>query len=79
MYLLEHDAKELLARHGIPVPEGHLIERDDTIYRPALPAGQWVVKGQIASGGRGKAGIIRKAATLQDINDHVDAILGASV
>lgn len=79
MYLLEHDAKELLARHGIPVPVGHLIERDDTIHRPALPAGQWVIKGQIASGGRGKAGIIRIASTLQDINDQVDAILGTCV
>ncbi|MEK6593395.1 MAG: ATP-grasp domain-containing protein [Pseudomonadota bacterium] len=79
MYLLEHDAKQLLARHGIAVPDGRLIERDETIYRPALPAGQWVVKGQIASGGRGKAGIIRKAYTLQDITDHVDAILGAIV
>ena len=79
MYLLEHDAKELLSHHGIPVPQGRLIERDETIYRPALPAGQWVVKGQIACGGRGKAGIIRKAYTLQDITDHVDAILGATV
>ncbi|MCW5606095.1 MAG: acetate--CoA ligase family protein [Burkholderiales bacterium] len=79
MYLLEHDAKELLARHGIPVPPGRLIEGEETIHRPALPPGPWVVKGQITAGGRGKAGIIRKAETLQDVSDHADAILGTIV
>lgn len=79
MYLLEHDAKELLACHGIPVPPGYLIGREDTLQRLALPPGPWVVKGQVAAGGRGKAGIIRKAATLNEINDHVRAILGTTV
>ncbi len=79
MYLLEHDAKELLGQHGIPVPPGRLINSDETIYRPALPPGPWVVKGQINTGGRGKAGIIRKANTLQEIVDHASAILGATV
>jgi len=79
MYLLEHDAKELLARHGVVVPAGYLVGRDDTIHRRALPPGPWVVKGQIAAGGRGKAGIIRKAATAQELADHSAAILGATV
>jgi succinyl-CoA synthetase beta subunit len=79
MYLLEHDAKELLARHGVPIPAGRLIGRDDTIHRPALPPGPWVVKGQIPAGGRGKAGIIRNAATPQELTDHVRAILGATI
>ncbi len=79
MYLLEHDAKELLAKHGIAVPQGRLIGREETIDRPALPAGPWVVKGQIAAGGRGKAGIIKRAETLQDISHHANAILGATV
>lgn len=79
MYLLEHDAKELLGQHGIPVPPGRLINSDETIYRPALPPGPWIVKGQINTGGRGRAGIIRKANTLQEIVDHASAILGATV
>lgn len=79
MYLLEHDAKELLARHGVTVPAGCLIGRDDTIHRRALPPGPWVVKGQIAAGGRGKAGIIRKAATAQELADRMAEILGATV
>jgi succinyl-CoA synthetase beta subunit len=79
MYLLEHDAKELLARHGVAVPAGYLVGRDDTIHRRALPPGPWVVKGQIAAGGRGKAGIIRKAATAKELADHLAEILGATV
>ncbi len=79
MYLLEHDAKELLTRYGIPIPAGRLFDRKETINRPALPAGPWVVKGQIAAGGRGKAGIIQRAETLQDVSRHAKAILGSTV
>jgi succinyl-CoA synthetase beta subunit len=79
MYLLEHDAKELLALHGVPIPAGRLVGRDDTLHRAALPAGPWVVKGQIPAGGRGKAGIVRKAATPQELTDLVRSILGATV
>jgi succinyl-CoA synthetase beta subunit len=79
MYLLEHDAKELLAKHGIAVPEGWLFERNATLRPAVFSQGPWIVKGQIAAGGRGKAGIIRKAATTQDIADHTSAILGVTV
>jgi succinyl-CoA synthetase beta subunit len=79
MYLLEHDAKQLLARHGIPVPDGRLIERGASLEAAALPPGPWMVKGQIAAGGRGKAGIVRKAATPQEIASHTQAIVGATV
>jgi succinyl-CoA synthetase beta subunit len=79
MYLLEHDAKELLAKHGVDVPAGRLIGREATIPRIDLPPGPWIVKGQIAAGGRGKAGIIRKAATPQDVSECASAILGATV
>ena len=79
MYLLEHDAKQLLARHGIPVPDGRLVERGASLDAAALPPGPWMVKGQIAAGGRGKAGIVRKAATPQEIASHTEAIVGATV
>jgi succinyl-CoA synthetase beta subunit len=79
MYLLEHDAKQLLARYGIPVPDGGLFERDAILHRAAIPAGPWMVKGQVAAGGRGKAGVIRKAATMQEIAAHASAIVGATV
>ncbi|MGH8701220.1 MAG: ATP-grasp domain-containing protein [Burkholderiales bacterium] len=79
MYLLEHDAKERLARHGIAIPAGCLVESASAVSTGTLPPGPWVVKGQLAAGGRGKAGLIRKAATLQEVRDHARAILGATV
>ncbi|MDP1672054.1 MAG: hypothetical protein Q8L65_02930 [Burkholderiales bacterium] len=47
MYLLEHDAKQLLARHNIPAPQGRLLTNPTEVT--ALPAGPWVVKGQITA------------------------------
>jgi succinyl-CoA synthetase beta subunit len=79
MYLLEHDAKELLAGQGIPVPPGTLLESAAQLNTSLLPAGPWIVKGQITAGGRGKAGIIKKAATPQEISAHAQAILGRVV
>jgi succinyl-CoA synthetase beta subunit len=79
MYLLEHDAKELLAQHGVPVPAGTLLVEAATLNVATLPTGPWIVKGQISAGGRGKAGIIKKAATAQEVSVHATAILGAHV
>ncbi|MBI3938213.1 MAG: hypothetical protein HY323_14640 [Betaproteobacteria bacterium] len=73
MYLLEHDAKELLAAHGIPLPLGVLT--DNTGALASLPPGPWVVKAQLAAGGRGKAGGIRKTATPDETRAAVADIL----
>jgi succinyl-CoA synthetase beta subunit len=77
MYLLEHDAKALLAEHGVTVPSGVLIESAGTT--PDLPPGPWIVKGQIAAGGRGKAGIVRKAASREDVDALRRDIVGRTV
>lgn len=77
MFLLEHDAKELLATSGITVPPGALIHGPD-FDATALPLGPWVVKAQIAAGGRGKAGLIRTASNVTEIRAHARALIGAS-
>lgn len=79
MYLLEHDAKELLARREIPAPEGCLIANLDELDTSPLPSGPWVVKGQIAAGGRGKAGLVRRAATLSELRAQLGSMLGTTV
>jgi succinyl-CoA synthetase beta subunit len=79
MYLLEHDAKELLAARGISVPEGCLVESAAGVRAAVLPEGPWIVKGQIAAGGRGKAGIIRKARNVAELEAHAREIIGAQV
>src|SRR5260221_575677 len=72
MYLLEHDAKALAAAFGIPCPPGAL-------WGEALPPGPWVVKGQVAAGGRGKAGAIRKAVDAAELEGHARAIAAMAV
>src|SRR5690606_20234760 len=79
MYLLEHDAKELLAEHGIAVPAGRLVQRDQTLDRRALPPGPWMVKAQLPAGGRGKAGLVRACDTPQALGTHCNELLGATV
>jgi succinyl-CoA synthetase beta subunit len=74
MYLLEHDAKQLLARHNIPAPQGCLLTQPTAAN--ALPAGPWVVKGQITAGGRGKAGLIKKADSAADVAARAADIIG---
>jgi len=74
MYLLEHDAKQLLARHGIPVPPGKLLT--DPADAAELPSGPWVVKAQITAGGRGKAGLIRSADTPAEVTARSRDIIG---
>jgi succinyl-CoA synthetase beta subunit len=77
MFLLEHDAKSLLALHGAPAPDGALLESAE-IAGAHLPPAPWVVKAQIAAGGRGKAGLIRTANTRDELQNHLGAILGAT-
>lgn len=79
MYLLEHDAKELLGAYQVPVPPGALFTQNDQPTLASLPPGPWIVKGQIAAGGRGKAGIIRKANTVGEAERLVSTMLGATV
>ena len=74
MYLLEHDAKQLLARHGIPAPQGCLLT--DATQTNQLPPGPWIVKGQITAGGRGKAGLIKRAATAAEVAAKTAEIIG---
>ncbi len=74
MYLLEHDAKGLLAQHGVAVPNGALLSDKTTVA--SLPPGPWIVKGQITAGGRGKSGLIKKANTIDEVNTLIGRIIG---
>lgn len=56
MILLEYEAKELLKRHGLPVPSGEILRGPQTDISLDFPV---VLKVQIPKGGRGKAGGIK--------------------
>lgn len=78
MILLEHDAKELLAEGGIPIPKGFLARTSD-VAPPAELTGPWIVKAQVPVGGRGKAGGIRRAETTAELNQAIDQVLGMTI
>ncbi|HMI71207.1 MAG TPA: ADP-forming succinate--CoA ligase subunit beta, partial [Solirubrobacteraceae bacterium] len=80
MDLLEYQGKQLLARHGVPVPEGRpavtveeAVEAADEIGYPC------VVKAQVQIGGRGKLGGIKVAASRDEAREHAGAILGMDI
>ena len=75
----EHAAKPLLARHGITVPEGTLAATPDEAAAAAARIGPVVVKAQVPTGKRGKAGGIRLAATPDEARSHASAILGMDI
>lgn len=78
LMLLEHDAKALLAQCGIRVPNGRLIGAPGQIggLVGLLPV---IVKAQVPTGGRGKAGGIMRAATPTQARDAVLELLGKTI
>jgi succinyl-CoA synthetase beta subunit len=78
MNLHEYQAKELFRRYGIPVPRGEVAATPAQAMAAAerLGGSIWVVKAQVHAGGRGKAGGVKLARTLQEVRDHAAAMLG---
>ncbi len=74
----EYQAKELFAQFGIPVPAGKIARTPDEAVEAAKSIGGdfWVVKAQIHAGGRGKAGGVKLAKTLDEVKQYASAMLG---
>lgn len=80
MNLLEHDAKtRVLAPAGIPLLDGALCRTADEVVAAANSLGPCVVKAQVPTGKRGKAGGIRLAQTPEAARVAADAILGMTI
>ena len=81
MKLHEFQAKQVLARAGIPIPEGRVATTPAEVEAAAraMGSGPWVVKAQVHVGGRGKAGGIKVAQTPADARAHAEAILGMDI
>ncbi len=75
----EHAAKPLLAKHGIAIPQGWLAVTPDDADKAARAIGPCVVKAQVPTGKRGKAGGIKLAATPGEAAAHAKAIVGMSI
>jgi succinyl-CoA synthetase beta subunit len=78
--LYEYQGKELFARYGIPVSEGRLAETPDAARAAAEElGGPVVVKAQVLTGGRGKAGGIKLAQTPDEAEARSAEILGMDI
>ncbi|TCC50698.1 ADP-forming succinate--CoA ligase subunit beta [Kribbella capetownensis] len=80
MDLMEYQAKELFARHGVPVTLGRVIDDPaDAAAAAAELGGRVVVKAQVKTGGRGKAGGVKLAATADEAVTKAGEILGMDI
>ncbi len=78
MDIHEYQAKELLAKFGVPIARGALAySPEQATYRATEIGGnKWVVKAQIHSGARGKAGGIKVCSDDTEIQRAAEALLG---
>jgi succinyl-CoA synthetase beta subunit len=91
MNIHEYQAKELLAKFGVPVPAGHAAMSVEEAVEAAktLPGPLWVVKAQIHAGGRGKGkfkelgpdakGGVRLARSIDEVREHSAEMLGKTL
>ncbi len=77
MNVHEYQAKQIFREFGIPVPNGKMCTRDDSVREAAQELGgdTWVVKAQVHAGGRGKGGGVRVVRSLEEAEKAADDIL----
>lgn len=77
MKIHEYQAAALFDSYGIPVPAGELaFTAEEAMNAAGTMEGPYVVKAQIHSGGRGKAGGVRFAQTPEEVFDCAQKMLG---
>src|SRR3954452_24212419 len=91
MNIHEYQAKELLAKYGVPVPAGYPAMSVEEAIAAAemLPGPLWVVKAQIHAGGRGKGkfkqlgsdskGGVRLARSIEEVSGNAAEMLGKTL
>ena len=82
----EYQAKQLFGDYGIAVPPGKVAHTPEEAVDAAKAIGGeapngsgWVVKAQIHAGGRGKAGGVKLAKTLDEVRDYAKGMLGKTM
>ena len=78
--LMEYQAKELFAKHGVATTLGEVVETAEEARAAAERfGGVTVVKAQVKAGGRGKAGGVKLAKTPEEAHEHASNILGMEI
>ena len=77
----EYQAKQVFADYGIAVPTGRVARTPEEAVDAAktIPGGLWVIKAQIHAGGRGKAGGVKLAKTLDEVREYAKGMLGTKM
>jgi len=78
MNIHEYQAKKILAQYGVPVPRGGVAHSSTgAIYQAnELGGDKWIVKAQVHSGARGKAGGVKLCESPKEISQFCDQFLG---
>ena len=78
MNVHEYQGKEILKQYGVDVPRGQVAFTPEEAVEAAKALGGdlWVVKAQIHAGGRGKAGGVKLARSLDEVRAHAEELLG---
>ncbi len=80
MDLYEYQGKELFGRVGIPVGDGRLATTPGEARQAAeVLGGPVVVKAQVLTGGRGKAGGVKLAQNAHEAEEHAKSIIGLDI
>ncbi|HOP22292.1 MAG TPA: ADP-forming succinate--CoA ligase subunit beta [Gammaproteobacteria bacterium] len=77
----EYQAKEIFASYGVPVPAGIVARTVDEALNAAetLGGNMWVVKAQVHAGGRGKAGGVKLAKSMDEVREYASNMLGMTI
>ncbi|WP_457252665.1 ADP-forming succinate--CoA ligase subunit beta [Pedococcus sp. P5_B7] len=84
MDLFEYQARDMFEKHGVPVLAGAIATTPEQARAAAeeigpKSGGVTVVKAQVKTGGRGKAGGVKVAKTADEAQQHAEAILGMDI
>jgi succinyl-CoA synthetase beta subunit len=85
MNIHEYQAKSILKKFGVPVPEGTVASSIEEAVnaakqiQEATGTNTWAVKAQIHAGGRGKGGGVKIAKTIQQVEKYAGEILGMNL
>jgi len=81
MNLHEYQAKQLFIKYGIPTPLGYIATNRSEAKLAAEKIGGpvWVVKAQAHTGGRGKAGGVKIAKTIDEVQKYAEEMIGMTL
>lgn len=80
MKIHEYQAKEILAKFGVPIPRGFMANTtEEAIESGKNLNNNCVLKAQIHAGGRGKGGGIKLAKTSEDVRNYAKQLIGMNL